>query len=258
MSESMEVNTDAFTYREVDGSGLLTLGDKALEIATNFDYKDQLFACLHRVEDARSLTGLVILNTHEYHGDERYFEFLDTIMGTESETRHLSGLLSGRYGNSINQITIRLAEMTKPIIMGMSGQITSEQLGISLPCDFRIGTPDVEFTFRSLGQGYPPNGALVFYMLNTIGPTKTAELLYSTESLSVERAVELGLVTRIVPETDLESACLAQMAELAKLPAEAVAATRKMLQPDIVELARFLERSLESSRAALVSMKSIR
>ena len=257
MNDSVEVNTDAFSYREVDGSGLLTLGDRALDIATNFEVKEQFFECLDRVEQSQALSGIVMLNTHEYQGDDRYLEFLNTIMGTDSETRHLSGMLSGRYGNSISQITIRLAEMTKPVIMGMSGAITSEQLGISLPCDYRIVTADVAFTFRSLAMGYPPNGALVFYLLHTIGPAKTTELLYASESLSAERALEFGLVSRIVPEAELEAACLAQMAALAKLPAEALAATRKMLQPDIVELARFLERSRESSWSALVAMKSV-
>ncbi len=127
-----------------------------------------------------------------------------------------------------------------------------------LACDFRIATTNVSFAFPNVSLGFPPTGNLVFYLLQNCGQAKTTEILCSSKSLEVEEALKLGLLTRIVSQSELREHCIDQLQTLAKLPGDAFAATRCLIQPDPLELRRFLDRSQETLWRALIKMQVVK
>ena len=90
-----------------------------------------------------------------------------------------------------------------------------------------------------------------------VGPARASEILYSTSPLEAKDALAMGILNGIVSEGELEKRSIEQLARLAKLPAEAFAATRLMIQPEPLELHRYLNRSLETRWLALRSMKVV-
>ncbi len=96
---------------------------------------------------------------------------------------------------------------------------------------------------------------MVYYLLHFLGPARTSEILYSPSPLEANTALSMGLLNRIVDENEIEKECIKQLALLAALPSEAVAATRHMIQPDPLELRRYLDSSLEMRWLALSAMK---
>jgi len=200
---------------------------------------------------------MAIFNTTAYPGDESYRSFLNTVMSGGDRFDRASELLVHRRANAISQFVLRLAQFPKPLVARMSGTLTGEELGVLLACDFRFATSDVTFTFPNMALGYPPTGALVFYLLQCLGPAETTRLLYSTKSLPVSEALELGLVSVTVPKNKLDTQCMEKLTELAALPPLAVAATRRMIQPDPLELSRFLTNSHETAWDALARMDKV-
>jgi enoyl-CoA hydratase/carnithine racemase len=257
MNESIEVSIEAFSCTRIDELAIVKLGEHGFQVTTDLETKEKFLALLATVEESPSIKGLALLNTTDYPGDESYRAFLDSIMGGGDQSRRASGVLAHRYGNAVSQLAVRLSEFSKPIVAGMVGNITGEQLGLVLPCDFRFATPGVTFTFPNVALGFPPTGVLVFYLLSFLGPAKTTEILYSTESLPVSEALELGLLTSIVAEDQLEKCCIDQLKRLSNLPALALAATRRLMQPDPVELKRFLDRSQETIWVTLFKMGKV-
>jgi len=67
----------------------------------------------------------------------------------------------------------------------------------------------------------------------------------------------LGLVSATVPKNKLDTQCMEKLTELAALPPLAVAATRQMIQPDPLELSRFLDRSQETAWDTLVKVNKV-
>ena len=257
MNESIEMQNEAFSCRTLNDLAILEIGEHGFKISTDLETRETLFALLSRIEQSPLIKGMAIVNTTAYPGDESYRSFLDTVMGGDDRSPRAAGLLVHRFGNAVSQVVLRLAQFPKPLVAGMSGTLTGEGLGMLLACDFRFATSDVTFTFPNIALGFPPTGALVFYLLHFLGPAETTRLLYSTKSLPVSEALELGLVSATVPKNKLDTQCMEKLTELAALPPLAFAATRRMIQPDPLELSRFLDHSQETAWDALAKMNKV-
>ena len=257
MRDSIEIDSAEFKCEREDNVALLTLGPNAFEIATDLATKNRFVQLLDEIEDSVDIRGLALIDTGSYPGVQRYREFLESVMAGGELSRGSSGLRVSRYGNALSQIALRLCEFTKPIVGGMSGAIGGGNFGMMLACDFRIATTNVSFAFPNVSLGFPPTGTLVFYLLQNCGPAKTTEILCSSKSLESEEALKLGLLTRIVSQSELREHCIDQLQTLAKLPGDAFAATRRLIQPDPLELRRFLDRSQETLWRALIKMQVV-
>jgi 2-(1,2-epoxy-1,2-dihydrophenyl)acetyl-CoA isomerase len=257
MKDSIEIDSAEFMCEREDNVAVLTLGANAFEIITDLTTKNRFIQLLDEVEDSVDIRGLALIDTGSYPGAKGYRKFLESVMAGGELSRGSSGLRVSRYGNALSQIALRLCEFTKPIVGGMSGVIGGEHFGMMLPCDFRIATTNVSFAFPNVPLGFPPTGTLVFYLLQNCGQAKTTEILYSSKSLEAEEALKLGLLTRIVSQSELREHCIDQLQTLAKLPGEAFAATRRLIQPDPLELRRFLDRSQETLWRTLIKMQVV-
>ena len=129
---------------------------------------------------------------------------------------------------------------------GLHGKVAAEYLGSTLAFDFRFATEDTTIMFNNVALGFQVSGALAFFLPRYVGPAKATELLISNETITAQQALELGLISDIVAPDGLEDRCRQKLAEIAKLPMSAVAATRRLLQPESMEVERFLERSFKA------------
>jgi enoyl-CoA hydratase/carnithine racemase len=254
MIDSIETQSAEYTCEREGDLAVITMGERAFSVVTELGTKSRFIALMDEIEEHSDIRGLALINTRTYPGDERYRAFLDSVMGGGGSARVASSLRVSRYGNAVSQIAMRMSEFSKPLVGGVSGVITGEQLGLMVPCDFRIASNDASFTFPNMSLGFPPTGSLVFYLLQICGQAKTTEILCSTAPLSAEEALKLGLLSRIVDEGEMRQRCIDQLQSLTKLPADAFAATRRMVQPDPIELRRFLDRSQETIWKALTKM----
>jgi enoyl-CoA hydratase/carnithine racemase len=257
MASSIEVNTEEYSCESQGDLAIIRMGPQAFRIATDLKSKEHFVQLLAAIEESDSIRGIALFNTQDYPGDESYREFLESVMHGKGRSARGAGILAGRYGNALSQLALRVSEFSKPLVAGLSGCVSGEDLGMLLPCDFRFATPDVTVTFPNVALGFPPSGVLVHYLLHMVGPARASEILYSTSPLEAKDALAMGILNRIVSEGELEKCSMDQLARLAKLPAGAFAATRLMIQPDPLELHRYLNRSLEMRWLALRSMNVV-
>lgn len=95
-------------------------------------------------------------------------------------------------------------------------------------CDFVVATDTAQFAQPEIKLGcFPPVAAVTFPAL--IGSKRALELLLTGRSLSGAEACALGLVTRVVPEAELEAATQHLLAELNQLSPVVQALTKKVL-----------------------------
>lgn len=255
MADSIEVSTPEYKCERRDDLAVITMEAKGFRIATDRESKERFTQLLSAIEESTSIRGLALINTSEYPGEESYRSFLESITRREGLSAHGARKLVSLHGNALSQLALRVSEFPKPIVAGLSGRLSGDDLGMVLPCDFRLATPDVSVMFSNIKLGFPPSGVLVYYLLRFLGPARATEILYSPSPLEAKNALSMGLLSRIVDENELEKQCINQLELLATLPTEAVAATRHMIQPDPLELRRYLDRSLEMRWLALSAMK---
>jgi enoyl-CoA hydratase/carnithine racemase len=95
-----------------------------------------------------------------------------------------------------------------PVVGEINGHAIGGGLELALACDIRVAARTARFAMppAKLGLVYSHTGLRKF--IDTCGPANTAELFHVGETVSAERAREMGLVNETVDPEDLEGRVL--------------------------------------------------
>lgn len=100
---------------------------------------------------------------------------------------------------------IAMVEATQPVLVVVDGPAIGGGAELISYGDLVIATPRARFALPEITIGmFPPLASTMLPFL--IGPKIALELVLTGEAISAERACELGLVNRLVPEAQLEQA----------------------------------------------------
>ncbi len=123
----------------------------------------------------------------------------------------------------LQELYVRLHDaqynLGKPSIAAVAGAARGGGMTLSISCDVIIAGAGATFGYPEIDVGVIP--AIHFaHLPRIVGRHRAFELLFSGRSFDAEEACRLGLVSRIVPDHEVESAALALAATFAaKSPA---------------------------------------
>lgn len=118
----------------------------------------------------------------------------------------------------------------KPIIGAVNGAAVGYGMELSLLCDIRYAAPEARFSEMFVRRAIVA-GADSFELLpQIVGASAAAELLMSGDLIDAERARQLGLVSKVVPQDALVAEATALAAHLAANPPLAVQAAKHALR----------------------------
>ncbi|MGE0314302.1 MAG: enoyl-CoA hydratase/isomerase family protein [Lautropia sp.] len=110
----------------------------------------------------------------------------------------------------------------KPIVASIHGHCLGGGLEIALACDIRIASRGARFGFPETGLGIIPGVGGSQRILRLAGAALAMDLLLTGERITAERALSIGVITRLVED----EALAAQTTELAeRIAAKAPLAT---------------------------------
>jgi cyclohexa-1,5-dienecarbonyl-CoA hydratase len=97
-----------------------------------------------------------------------------------------------------------MLEVSKPVVCVVNGPAIGGGAELAAFGDLVIATPKARFAQPEITIGvFPPLASTILPFL--VGPKRALEIILTGEPVTAERALELGLVTRLVPEAKLES-----------------------------------------------------
>jgi 2-(1,2-epoxy-1,2-dihydrophenyl)acetyl-CoA isomerase len=131
-------------------------------------------------------------------------------------------------------IVLRLRQIGKPVIASINGIATGAGLGIALASDLRIASDSAEFIASPISIGLIPGAGISFFLPLLAGYGRAAELTFLGNRIGAGRALELGIVNRVVPAADLQSVSLELAGFLAEQPASAIELTKRALNRQIL------------------------
>ena len=122
-----------------------------------------------------------------------------------------------------HEILLKMERTPKVFVAAIAGHALGGGLEIALACDFRfaaegeyrLGVPEVNL-------GLLPGNGGTQRLTRLIGRTRALEMLLSGQPVAPARAVEVGLVDRIVPGESLLEEAIGYVARLAQGPSLAV------------------------------------
>lgn len=92
-----------------------------------------------------------------------------------------------------------LHTMPQVTIAAIDGGCAGAGLGYAAACDFRFATPLARFSTAFLKVGVSGDMGLAWSLDRILGGAQARELLFFPDKLDGEKALELGLVTRLFP-----------------------------------------------------------
>ena len=129
-----------------------------------------------------------------------------------------------------HRIIRRLRQLRIPVVAVLNGFTLGAGFDLALACDFRIAAREAELgDVRSTRAMCSMSGA-AYWLPRIVGVARATEILLLGERLSAERALELGLVNRVVPLAELDTAVTALVDRLLELPTGALAAQKACLE----------------------------
>jgi 2-(1,2-epoxy-1,2-dihydrophenyl)acetyl-CoA isomerase len=127
------------------------------------------------------------------------------------------------------QIPVLLHRMPKPTLASMRGPAAGSGLVLAAACDLRIASDTAIFktAFASAGRCGDPGGSYLLTQL--VGPARARELYLLDEKVTAAAAFAMGLVSKLVPDDQLEAETALLAARLAKGPGLAYAGIKRNL-----------------------------
>ncbi|MGH7912275.1 MAG: enoyl-CoA hydratase-related protein [Candidatus Dormibacteraceae bacterium] len=128
----------------------------------------------------------------------------------------------------IPELLATLLEAPKPVVARIAGSVRAGGIGLVASCDLAVASTAATFALTEVRVGVVP--ALISVpLLPLLGRRAAQELALTGANFGATRAVEVGLLTRAVPDQDLDAEVEHFVGELCAGAPEAVAATKAVL-----------------------------
>lgn len=106
----------------------------------------------------------------------------------------------------------------KPVIAAVDGPSVGFGCDLALACDLRLASPEAYFQEKFVKIGLMPDGGGTFWLPRLIGLARAMEMMLGGEPVPAPRALEMGLVNRVVPAASLREEALGLARSLSKGP----------------------------------------
>ncbi|TDG06570.1 enoyl-CoA hydratase [Paraburkholderia guartelaensis] len=123
-----------------------------------------------------------------------------------------------------------LIAFDKPIVVAVQGAAVGSGTTMLTHCDFVYAGESAKFLMPFINLGLVPEFGSSFSIPARVGHLRAAELFLLGEPFAAQRAVELGLATRVVPDDDLLATATATAQRLAAKPRDALLAGKRLIK----------------------------
>jgi 2-(1,2-epoxy-1,2-dihydrophenyl)acetyl-CoA isomerase len=120
-----------------------------------------------------------------------------------------------------------IATMEKPVVAAVNGVAAGAGMSIALACDIRLAAESAGFNTAFAGVGLSCDTGSSWTLPRLVGRSIAMDLLLRPRTVPAAEALELGLVSRVVPDADLASEAAEVAAGLAAGPTVAYAAIKQ-------------------------------
>jgi len=129
-----------------------------------------------------------------------------------------------------NPLIEAITGMPKPVVAALPGVAAGAGASLAFACDFRIAAARASFLLAFARVGLGADSGASWTLPRLVGTARTAELLMLAEPIDSAAALELGLITSVVPDDELPAAAAQFAARLADGPTLAYAAIKESLR----------------------------
>lgn len=186
--------------------------------ALNPEVIDELGAAFEGLRDDAEVLGVIVTGA----GDKAFVAGAD--IGVLATMDPLSGVEVSRQGQRVFRA---IETFPKPVVAAVGGYALGGGCELALACHMRVASEKARFGLPEVGLGIIPGYGGTIRLARLVGLGRAIEITLSGDMVKADRAMDIGLVNRVVaPESLLDEA----RAFLAPMTAKGPVAVRLALE----------------------------
>jgi enoyl-CoA hydratase/carnithine racemase len=215
------MSDEARMLTELDEHGVLqiTMNRPAKKNAFDEQQWDALTDTLREAE-ANPLVAVVVLTG----AGGNFSSGADLSGGRPSEAPRADGHASAFFGTEAT-----LLAFGKPLIAAVCGVAVGGGCTIALAADITYVGESLRARLPFANLGLVPEIASSYTLQASIGRQRANELMFTAEWISADRALELGMVARKLPDDEVLPAAIEKAREIAQWPTSALMAIKRTM-----------------------------
>ena len=210
-------------YEKSEGIGTITLNRPDVLNALNAEMIDALSDALKNAERDEDVRSVVIT------GAGGNFSAGADI----SELIEKTPIHAGETARRIQEITMQIESMRKPVLAKIRGYCLGGGFEIALACDFRFASEDASFGFPEINLAIIPGGGGTQRLTRLVGKTEAAEILFTGERIQADRALSLHILNAVTSAAELDDAVNAFLKKLHAKSAVALSLLKRAINSGI-------------------------
>lgn len=219
----MKTSYKTILWTKEDSIGVLRFNRPALLNALNLEMHQELADLLSHLRKDPELRSIILTGEGEAFcagGDLHRFR--------DEAQRH--GRRGGARDLFSNNLSRAFLAMEIPIIAAINGTAVGGGFTIALTCDMRIASENARFGAVFARVGLSPEYGSSFLLPRIVGLTKATELILTARIFDAQEALDIGLVSEVVPGDRLMERALELAQRIASLPPLAVRMAKRTIR----------------------------
>ena len=121
-------------------------------------------------------------------------------------------------------------DFEKPLIAAVQGVAVGGGCTIAVACDFMYVGESLRMRLPFANLGLTPEIASSYTLQTAIGRQRANEIMFTAEWIDADRALELGMCARVLPDDDLVATALDKAREIAQWPVSSLVSIKRTMQ----------------------------
>lgn len=224
MSEQ-SIQLETVNVRVADATATIELNRPQALNAWNVQLGVDLLAALRQAADDDAIRAVLLTGAGRAFSSGADLKDVSGGETTPDGRPNVYKTLTERY----HPIMHAIREVPKPVIAAVNGPAVGIGCSLALCCDLIVAAESAYFLLAFVNIGLVPDGGSSLFVPSRVGMARASELAMLGERLPAAKALEWGLINRVIADEDLETGSLALATGMASGPTRSYAGTKRQL-----------------------------
>lgn len=170
----------------------ITIENEGKRNAIDFEMVEEMIATFEALEARDERTIPVVRGA----GEKAFSSGFDLTIDRSDQTPEQKRLWS--------EMTDTISNYSYPVVAMINGDTYGGAMAIAAACDLRIGVAGARLAVTPAKIGLVYGGRPVEWIMDSIGPVKTREMLFTADPIDATHAAEVGFLNYVVEREELE------------------------------------------------------
>lgn len=177
-----------------DGIAIISLNRPEILNALSYEMEEELFHACSICSENKDIRTVLIT------GKGRAFSSGGDVKKMESGMNQLEGKA---WCELANKLITTIITMPKPVIAAVNGGAVGGGMYIALACDIVVASDKAFFSNIFTQIGLIPDTGAHFILPRLVGTRKAMEMILMADRVDAAKALEMGLINKVVSQEDL-------------------------------------------------------